>query len=89
MKDPITWFVILVAVCVAGPYVFHVRPVTARQRLFVALTIAFLAWILPLMVSVRLRVPPAAPCQHELVTKRGHQCRTRSRVASFCAASRS
>jgi len=52
MKDPITWFVILVAVCVAGPYLFHVRPVTARQRLFVALTIAFLAWILPLMVSL-------------------------------------
>ena len=53
MKDPVTWFVILAAVCVAGPYVFHVQPLTGRQRLFVALTIAFLAWILPLMVSLR------------------------------------
>jgi hypothetical protein len=52
-KDPVTWFVILAAMCIAGPYVFRVRPVTARQRLFVALTIAFLAWILPLMISLR------------------------------------
>ena len=53
MKDPITWFVILVATCIAGPYVFHVRPVTTRQRMLIALTIAFLAWILPMMVSLR------------------------------------
>ena len=53
MKNPITWFVILSVICVAGPYMFHVRPITARQRLLVVLAIAFLAWILPLMVSLR------------------------------------
>jgi len=53
MKNPITWFVVLAVICVAGPYMFHVRPIRARERLFVVLTIAFLAWILPLMVSLR------------------------------------
>ena len=53
MKNPITWFVILSVICIAGPYMFQIRPITTRERLFVALTIAFLAWILPFMVSLR------------------------------------
>jgi len=53
LRDPVTWFVILAAICAAGPCVFHVQPLTGRHRLFVALTIAFLAWILPLMVPLR------------------------------------
>lgn len=51
--SPLTWFVILVAVCVGGPYAFGVRPRTRAQRAWLAITIAFLAWLLPLMGSVR------------------------------------
>jgi len=31
-RSPITWFVVLSAVCIAGPYLLGVRPRTARQR---------------------------------------------------------
>lgn len=55
MKSPTTWFVILAAVCILGPYVLGIRPSARRQWLFVALTIAFLAWILLLMVPLRSR----------------------------------
>jgi hypothetical protein len=54
MNTAITWFLIL-AVCIAGPYVFGVRPRTPRQWGYVAITIAFLAWVLPLAVSLRSR----------------------------------
>jgi hypothetical protein len=49
------WFVGLSAACVAGPYLLGVRPQTRRQWLYVAITIAFLAWLLPLMTSVLSR----------------------------------
>ena len=49
------WFLVLASVCVAGPYALGVRPKTPRQRQYVALTIAFLAWVLPLMASLRSR----------------------------------
>jgi hypothetical protein len=55
MKSAGLWFAILVAICIAGPYVLHVRPKTRRQWLWVAITIAFLGWVLPLMVSLRSR----------------------------------
>ena len=48
-----TWFVLLSAACIAGPYVLGVAPRTPRDRLYLALTLAFLAWILPLMSSLR------------------------------------
>jgi len=47
------WFAVLVACCVAGPYLIGVRPRSPRQWTWVALTLAFLAWVLPLMVSLR------------------------------------
>jgi uncharacterized membrane protein len=54
MRSPGVWFVVLVvAGCLVAPYVLGVRPKTTRQRLYVALTIAFLAWVLPLMASLR------------------------------------
>ena len=55
MKSAGTWFLILTAVSLAGPYFLGVPPRTRRQWLYLALTIAFLAWILPLMVSLRSR----------------------------------
>jgi len=50
-----TWFVILTTTCVVTPYLFGVRPRTRRHWTYLALTIAFLALILPLMSSVRSR----------------------------------
>jgi hypothetical protein len=55
MKSATTWFLILASICVAGPYLLGVRPRTSRQRMYVALTIAFLAWVLLTMVSLRSR----------------------------------
>ena len=55
MKSAGAWFVILTTICVVGPYVFGVRPTTRRHWTYLALTIAFLALILPLMSSVRSR----------------------------------
>ena len=49
------WFIILTTICIVGPYLFGVRPRTRRHWTFLALTIAFLALILPLMSSVRSR----------------------------------
>jgi hypothetical protein len=50
-----TWFVILTAACFAGPYLLGVRPKTPRDWLYIAITIAFLAWLLPMMASLRDR----------------------------------
>ncbi len=55
LRSPITWFVVLAAICTIGPYVLHAPPKTRRQWLYVALTLAFIAWLLPLMVSLRSR----------------------------------
>jgi hypothetical protein len=53
MKSHLTWFLMLTAVCVGGPYLLGVRPRTRRHWLYLAVTLAFLAWILPLMTSLR------------------------------------
>jgi hypothetical protein len=50
-----TWFVLLAGVCVVGPYLLGVRPRTPRHWLYLAITIAFLAWVLPLMAALRSR----------------------------------
>ena len=55
MNSASTWFLALAGVCIAGPYLLGVRPKTPRQWLYVAIAIAFLAWVLPLMVSLRSR----------------------------------
>jgi hypothetical protein len=55
MNSASTWFLILAGVCIAGPYFLGVRPRTPRQWLYVALLLAFLAWILPLMAALRSR----------------------------------
>ncbi len=53
LRDPRTWFIVLLIASVAAVYILHVRPKSRRQWLLLALTIAFLAWLLPLMVTVR------------------------------------
>jgi hypothetical protein len=53
MKLPGTWFLVLTAICVVGPYVLGVRPRTRRHWLCLAVTITFLALMLPLMSPLR------------------------------------
>ena len=55
MDAAAAWFLVLAGVSVGGPYVLGVRPRTRRQWLYLALTLAFLAWMLPLMASLRSR----------------------------------
>jgi hypothetical protein len=55
IRSPDTWFFLLATVCIAGPYLLGVRPKTPRQRMQIAVTIAFLAWILLFMASLRSR----------------------------------
>ena len=53
MGSATTWFLILAVISVAGPYALGIRPRTRRHWLYLTVTLAFLAWILPLMSSVR------------------------------------
>ena len=55
IRSAVAWFLLLTGVCLVGPYVLGVRPRTERQWLYIALTIAFLAWVLGFMVSLRSR----------------------------------
>jgi hypothetical protein len=53
MKSVGAWFVALAGFSMAGPHLLGVRPKTSRQWMHVAVTIAFLAWMLPLMALLR------------------------------------
>jgi len=55
MRSPITWFALLAGFCVVGPYLLGTRPRSRRDWVCIAITLAFLAWMLPLMVAVRSR----------------------------------
>jgi hypothetical protein len=55
MRSPVTWFVILAGACVAAPYLLGVRPTTRRHWVYLAIALAFLAWVLPLMAPLRSR----------------------------------
>ncbi len=55
LKSPSFWFVVLALVTLAGPYALGVRPRTRREWTYVAITIALLALLLPLMGSLRSR----------------------------------
>jgi hypothetical protein len=55
MRSPGIWFVILAGACVTGPYLLGVRPTRRRDWVYLAITIAFLAWVLPLMAPLRSR----------------------------------
>jgi len=54
LRLPERWFVVLVgARCVIAPYLFGVPLRSAKQRLYLAIAIAFLASVLPLMAPLR------------------------------------
>jgi hypothetical protein len=48
----IACFIVLAAMAFWGPYLVNGSD-ARRHRLYVALTIAFLAWLLPLMAALR------------------------------------
>jgi rhodanese-related sulfurtransferase len=58
MTQATLWFLVIAAVAVAAPYLFGVKPRTRRQWFYVAATLAFLAWILPFMASLRAQSGP-------------------------------
>jgi hypothetical protein len=43
----------LCGACIVAPYAFGVRPRTRLDWTLIALTLAFLAWLLPMMASLR------------------------------------
>jgi hypothetical protein len=53
LRLPVTWFALLLAICLAGPYLLGVPPRSHRDRLYLTITLAFLAWLLGLMAAVR------------------------------------
>ena len=55
LKSSTFWFVVLALAAAVGPYALRVPPRTRRQRLYVAISLALLAWLLPLMASLRSR----------------------------------
>lgn len=55
MDEAAVWFLVLAAMSVAGPYALGVAPRTPRQWLLIAITLALLVWLLPLMASLRSR----------------------------------
>jgi len=48
-----TWFLLLLAASIVGPYAFGVRPRTRSEWTYVAIAIAFVAWMLVLMAPLR------------------------------------
>jgi hypothetical protein len=52
MRSHEFWFLLLLVVCIVGPYLLGVRPKTNWQWTYIALTIAFVAWVL-LMAPLR------------------------------------
>lgn len=52
MRSHATWFVLLGILTLMLPYALGVRPRTPRDWQAIAITIAFLAWILLLMEPV-------------------------------------
>ena len=55
MNPAARWFLLILALTIAAPYLFGVKPRTRRQWFYVVVTIAFLAWVLPFMASLRAR----------------------------------
>ena len=47
------WFLLIVVFTIAAPYALHIKPRTRRQWFYVVVALAFVAWILPFMASLR------------------------------------
>jgi hypothetical protein len=49
-----TWFLVLLAVVIAAPYVLRVPPKSRRQWMYLAVAVAFVGWLLlPLVRPLR------------------------------------
>jgi hypothetical protein len=48
-----SWFLIVLTLCVVGPYLLGVRPKSRRDWLLIAVTLAFVLWVLPMVVRLR------------------------------------
>ena len=55
MGSAMNLFLVLVAATIVTLYALRLRPKNRRQWLYLAITLAFLAWILPLMAALRSR----------------------------------
>jgi hypothetical protein len=53
MRTPLFWYLFLVLVCIVGPYLLGVRPVTRAHWAMLTVAIVFLTWLLVGLVSVR------------------------------------
>jgi hypothetical protein len=55
MRTPLAWYVFLMGICLAGPYLLGVRPRRRRDWRALTATVAFLTWLLIGFVSLRSR----------------------------------
>ena len=55
MGTPSGWLVVLVTVCIVGPYALRVRPRRRLDWIALTMTVAFLVWLLGGFTSVRSR----------------------------------
>jgi hypothetical protein len=55
LQSAATWFLLLLGVCVVAPYAFGVSPRNRRHWIYLIVTIAFLAWLVLGMASLRSR----------------------------------
>jgi len=55
MNSAGSWFLLLLLLCILGPYVLGVRPKTRRDWTYIAITVGFIAWVLILMAPLRSR----------------------------------
>jgi hypothetical protein len=54
-RSPLTWYAVLVALCLIAPYLLGVRPRQRKDWVLLTVTIAFLTWLLAGFTSVRSR----------------------------------
>lgn len=55
MRSPVSWYVLLVTLCVIGPYLMGVPPRRRRDSMILTATLAFLTWLLGGFAFVRSR----------------------------------
>ena len=53
MRNLLAWYALLVAACVAGPYLLGIGPRHHKDWIRLTVTIGFLTWLLAGFVSVR------------------------------------
>lgn len=53
MRNPLTWYLVVLALCVTGPYLFGVPPRRRRDWVFLTATVVFLTWLLAGFTSLR------------------------------------